>query len=368
MDAIVDRLFKYDGKFKPYKIVNFFAALMHLVNAILSVLLSSDTGKEISFPIRRTFVGWNKIDCNSTQTFSETSYGFQEFVVTPASTEKGFSINLLQLIVSFHALSFIFQAYAGYFTNYEEAISDRGVNPLRFFEYSLSASIMLICIALISNIVLLPSIVGLFFMSFSTMIIGGIAESLFDDYFVNSRNSAFNGENDVAISLRRIGWVAHYTGWIVLLAAYGAIIFDDFVLSVDKSGVELPFFVPFIVIGIFCFYMVFGLIQFVQLCLKDPCMRSAMFDEDPKKGTQSCDRVNNCFQRYPRVLGTACCCCFGEGCSALSLDMTVNEFVELAYVFNSLTTKTILGWVIISNLLGDEQMSGGDLPSLPTCP
>lgn len=42
--------------------------------------------------------------------------------------------------------------------------------------------------------------------------------------------------------------------------------------------------------------------------------------------------------------------------------MSVNEFVEFMFVFNSLTTKTILGWVIISNLLGDEQMTGGALP------
>ena len=359
---LVERLFKYEGKIKPYKVFNFLAALGHLVNAILSVTLSSDTGKEINFHIQRTYVAWEKIDCNSTnQTFDETSYGFQEFVITPASTEEGFKLNLMELIVSFHALSFVFQSLT-YFTNYDEAITDRGVNPLRFFEYSLSASIMLVCIALISNIVLLPSIIGLFFMSFATMILGGIAESLFDDYFVDSKSNSFNGDSDVVISLRRIGWIAHFTGWITLVAAYGAIIFDDFVLSVDKSGVELPWFVPFIVIGIFCFYNVFGLLQFAQLCLKDLCMRTARYGEVAQKGTRECNLINNFFTRYPNSFGRAFCCCFGEGCGREGPDMSVNEFVEFMFVFNSLTTKTILGWVIISNLLGDEQMTGGALP------
>ena len=80
----------------------------------MSITESSEAGKNINFPVYRTYVGWEELDCNATQnatqpTYSNTSYGFQEFIITPASTETGFSLNLLALIVSFHWLSFFFQ-------------------------------------------------------------------------------------------------------------------------------------------------------------------------------------------------------------------------------------------------------------------
>lgn len=360
---ICPSLFKYDNKVKPYKVVNFFAILGHLINVVLTFTLSSESGQNLNFNVRRTYVGWEKL--NSTNiTCSDTSYVVQDFVVTPASTQKGFELNLFALIVAFHLLSFFFQlaSYAPAF-NYDENISERGVNPLRFIEYSISASIMLVCIALVSNILLLPSIVALFFMSFATNIFGGIAELLFDDKLLETKNMQFNDDTDVGAMLRTIGWVAHFTGWITLIAAYGTMIFDDFQLSVHESGVELPWFVPFIVWGIFFFYSFFGLIQLFQLCMKDCCMRSCC-REKSDKGTQKCKRFNECFVNYPKTLGRAFCCCFGDGCGRDGPDMNVNEFVELVYVFNSLTTKTILGWVIISNLLSEEQRLDGDRPSL----
>lgn len=347
---IVDVLFKHNNEFKIYKIINFLAALVHLINGILSITLSSENGKNINFPIQRTFVGWDKLDCNSTlKSYSNTSFGFQEFIITPASTEEGFSVNLLGLIVSFHMLSFVFQMGV-YFTDYSDSITERGINFLRFCEYSVSASIMLLCIAFISNIVLLPSLVGLFFMSFATMILGGIAEGLFDDYIVNSKNNIYRDENYFTLYLRSLGWAAHLSGWVTLTAAYGVIIFDNFVLSVDKSGVELPWFVPFIVIGIFCFYMVFGAIQLIQLCYKDPCMGTVCGPLCGEKWYNPLRRGADIYITSPQREG-------------IFKGLNLNEFIELLYVFNSLTTKTILGWVIISNLLSDEQMSGGPLPT-----
>ena len=336
---VANLFFKHKDEFKLYKIINFVDALVHLINGILSITLASDTGKNITFPVQRTFVGWDT--CNSSYIPQNTSFGFRDFIITPASTEKGFDVNLLYLIVSFHWLSFVFQMGV-YFTDYSELITERGVNFLRFIEYSISASIMLLCIAFISNIVLLPSLVGLFFMSFATMILGGIAEALFDDSFVDATKKNYSkAEEYVPLYVRSLGWVAHLTGWVTLTAAYGVMIFDNFGLSVGKSDVAVPGFVTFIVIGIFCFYMVFGVIQLLQLCMKDPWMGAL------------CGNSRGKSLRLGKNIDITC----GR------LNVTLNEFVELLYVFNSLTTKTILGWVIISNLLSDQQMSGGPLPT-----
>lgn len=364
--SCVDFLFKYENRYRPFLIINFLAALGHLANAVFSIFGASDNGRKINFPVYRSYVAWDTLDCNSTNSsqYSDTSFGFQEFIITPASTEQGFSLNLLTLIVSFHLLSFAFQMVV-YMTDYSENIIERGINFLRFVEYSISASIMLVCIAFISNVVSLPSIMALFFMSFATMILGGIAEALFDDHMVNVRSSDYTNDY-IPMYLRTLGWFAHFTGWVTLLAAYGVIIFDSFVLSVDKSGVELPWFVPFIVIGIFYFYMVFGAIQLLQLCVKDPCMGTVWgpccgkkWYKPLRKGSDVSAELNIVTRAWNRI----CCCCRVRDDDLGAPPMNFNEFTELIYVFNSLIAKTILGWVIISQLLSDESMSGGPLPT-----
>ena len=68
--------------------------------------------------------------------------------------------------------------------HYVKDVLERGVNSLRFIEYSISASIMLVCLAILSNILKLYSLIGVGVLSAATMLFGLVAEVLFSDKYL----------------------------------------------------------------------------------------------------------------------------------------------------------------------------------------
>ena len=126
---------------------------------------------------------------------------------------------------------------------YQKEIED-GRNWLRWFEYSMTASIMLVVIARSSG-VHETWIVGLLATaSVLCMVLGGLAE---------------------ASKTRWVNIGATVLGWIVLLAAYSYIL-HTFVQTTKSSNV--PGFVYGIVWSMFAMYMSFGLIHVVHLYKK----------------------------------------------------------------------------------------------------
>ena len=158
------------------------------------------------------------------------------------------------LVISFHILSFIFQGIAeltnwtgpilGY--NYNEMISN-GKNPLRFIEYSFSASIMLISIALLNGITDINLIISIGILTTCCQLCGLVVEYI--------------EENKIKI-------LVHLIGWLQFCWAYGIII-DAFIVSIQESntnsGTQPPTFVYIIVIILFLLYSSFGLIQLSEL-------------------------------------------------------------------------------------------------------
>ena len=108
-----------------------------------------------------------------------------------------------------------------------------------------------------------------------------------------------------------IGKIVHVTAWVTMISAYGGIIIKYYILSIQESDVEPPLWVTLVIFTVMFLYLVFGGIQFVQLWFKAKYLRL----ETPKEIMKS-----------------------------------KNIQVELAYIVNSLVTKTILGWTIILNL------------------
>ena len=206
------------------------------------------------------------------------------------------------LVISFHILSFIFQGIAeltnwtgpilGY--NYNEMISN-GKNPLRFIEYSFSASIMLISIALLNGITDINLII-------SIGILNGITDiNLIISIGILTTCCQLCGLVVEYIEENKIKILVHLIGWLQFCWAYGIII-DAFIVSIQESntnsGTQPPTFVYIIVIILFLLYSSFGLIQLSELIV----------DINP----------------YTK---------------------------EKLYVILSLTSKLILGWMIFSNVL-----------------
>lgn len=400
----------HKGVFRWFIAINIAAAIGHLVNVIATFALSSKQGREAMYPIYQTYAEWTtkEFACDSGMNLN-SSYEIirpvdeMPLVVTPTTTAIVYKLSLFWLIVSFHMLSFLFQIsipvidfIANRFQlrygrschkHYVKDVLERGVNSLRFVEYSISASIMLVCLAILSNILKLYSLIGVGVLSAATMLFGLIAEVLFSDAYlamgVTKRvemrevrpqalvgRATFNNEfvvrdmsvaseimpvvpmDSLAKDLRRLGWIAHFSGWITMGAAYGGILVQHFFWSVSKSeeanpdGPSAPDFVRFLIIALAILYNIFGFSQLFQMCAKDPWMGVCTGRKD-KCG---------CLRYETESKGAGY-----DGRKILCCRVTLNEGIERFYVFNSLITKTILGWTIIAQLLGEEQSIGTDV-------
>lgn len=396
----------HEGKFRWFIPLNILAAIGHLANVVATFALSSQQGRESMYPIYQTYAEWrtNEDACTSGMDLSssyEVIGNETRLVVTPTATAVVYKLSLFWLIVSFHFLSFIFQIgipAVDYIANrfrfrygrschkhYVKDVLERGVNSLRFIEYSVSASIMLVCLAILSNILKLYSLIGIGVLSCATMLFGLIAEVLFSDKYLSVDmtkkmeiiqpqalvgRATFNNEfvvnalpveqqavarypdDAIAKDLRRLGWIAHFSGWITMGAAYGGILIQHFFWSVQKSeeanpdGPSAPDFVRFLIIALAVLYNIFGFAQLFQLCAKDPWMGVWSGRND----TCGCMKYEGS-SKGAGYDGRKITCC----------RVSLNEGIERFYVFNSLFTKTLLGWTIISRLLSEEQGIGTEV-------
>ena len=135
---------------ESFEIVNWVAAGGHLFNAVLTLVIGDDK----QYQIYDTYASWTPYNstapCPPNQYIVEGSEG--TFLVNPRDKVSMMSLSLLWLIFAFHILSALFQGYTGFSRDYVTNIKQRGVNLLRFVEFSSSASILLVRIVVVSGI------------------------------------------------------------------------------------------------------------------------------------------------------------------------------------------------------------------------
>lgn len=320
-----------------YEIINYVAAMAHLVQCILTIFPEQSA----YVPIQETYIDWRDGGCTSNATAT-----INDFALVPTRIVTH-EISLKWLIVAFHGLSFVFELFATdpffgcsraslfakWRRNYIKRV-ESGTNYIRFVEYSASASVMLIAIALTSGIWDSYALIGIGFLTFATMVFGGIAEQLFSDNIVKMERAPDTKENKImstdypiTFKLRKLAWYSHFAGWFTMLAAYG-IILRTFIFANMHSQRSAPEFVWAIVFGIFALYNVFGVVQFVQLAGKT----SPNIILPPALGGQ-CEPVD-----------------LGERSTP-----AWNRKIEMAYVVNSLVSKTLLGLLIYFNVIMGER-------------
>ena len=199
---------------------------------------------------------------------------------------------------------------------YKESVAS-GQNYLRFIEYSFSASIMLIAIALLNGVFDINLIACIAVLTAATQICGIISE-----YFLAQDADRFF----------IMACISHATGWLLFFCAYG-VIFHAFIRSAtDDPDVQPPDFVWVIVFLIFGFYGIFGAVQLAELCCLKP-----MF-----KGCCSlCD--NNRFCRTVKESNI-------DG-QITKVKRCNYQCKEMSYVIMSLASKLSLGWLIYTNFL-----------------
>ena len=341
------------GSMYPFEVVNWIAVVGHFLSFLfMFILYPYDTPFEI--PYTETYIKWNQLKNETGNETCAPSLGRinttdpeEDFCIgVVTDTIPGSGVNLGILIIAFHVLSFLFQGLAGlsmcwsggigvgrFRFRYTTEIS-KGRNLLRFVEYGFSASIMLVAIALLNGVTDINLIACIAVLTAATQIAGLVCEYLL---------AKDDDDGDWLIAL-----LLHLIAWMQFFCAYGVIMHAFVRSATQDKDIRPPDFVWVIVLAIFAFYAVFGMVQVAELL----CYKSRLCN--------CCNDVRSCRVGGPKKIqdkdGNLV---YEEGkkkkVAREPEDVTkyrINyQCKEMTYVTLSLASKLVLGWLIFTNFL-----------------
>lgn len=205
---------------------NLFMGSLHFLQAML-VLFISDPTKGV-VPIT---INYLRFDPVLTKLF-------------PATREL-FTVNLAWFVIGFFLLSsfahfFIGTVYKGKY----EADLKLGINKVRWYEYALSASVMMVAISLLSGIYDLSSLIMIFTL----------------DAVMNLLGLAMERENQ---GKSNINWFTFILGCIAGIVPW--IVYGIYVYGANQyGGGNIPTFVYWIYVSIFIFFNSFAINMYLQ--------------------------------------------------------------------------------------------------------
>jgi hypothetical protein len=199
-------------------------AVLHFLQGVAMVALAEG----VLWPITRTRYGFDP----------ETETIFPE-------TVSFVDANLPLLVAGFLFISAVAHALIAT-VRYDSYVQylDRGMNPYRWYEYSVSASLMIVVIAMLAGVWDLGTLVSLF---------GLIAVMNLAGLVMEQRNES---TDDTDWTPYWVGVIAGIVPWIVIGIT--------FVGSVTASSGEFPEFVIYIYVSIFVFFNLFALNMVLQ--------------------------------------------------------------------------------------------------------
>lgn len=219
-DTIPDKS-KYDG----LRLFNLVMGLFHSIQGGVMLLVAND----FRLPLTTSFLQFDIATRTSTNVLEEVG----ELKLAP------FVALFLFISAFFHFLLASPLAYDWYIKNLRNKI-----NYARWYEYSVSSSVMIVIIAMLCGIYDIPSLIMLFSLN-ATMNLFGLMMELHNQ------------------TTKKTNWTAYIFGvfagivpWIVI-AAY-------FIGAVESVGDVVPDFVYGILISIFIFFNVFAINMFLQ--------------------------------------------------------------------------------------------------------
>ncbi|MDX9739537.1 MAG: heliorhodopsin HeR [Candidatus Dojkabacteria bacterium] len=215
-----------DNKLKGLNKFNLFMSALHFLQAC-AVFFLSDPDKG-NVPITLTFL---KFDAVLTK-------------LVPA-TEELFTVNLAWFVIAFFLLSSLAHLFIAttYRKKYESDLKI-GINRVRWFEYALSASVMMVAISLLSGIYDISSLVMIFAL----------------DAVMNLLGLAMEKENQ---GKEKPNWLTFIIGCVAGIVPW--IVFGIYVYGSSKfGGGNIPDFVYWIYVSIFIFFNSFAINMVLQ--------------------------------------------------------------------------------------------------------
>ena len=208
---------------------NLVMAALHFIQGVAVVILSTNA----SFPVTTNYL---TLDTLASKSGSP---------VLVSATRHLADINLAYLVAAFFFISAAAHLFIAtvYRKTYEEDLK-RGINKARWFEYSISASIMMIAIAMLSGVYDLSSLLMIFVLDFVMNMMGLVME------VHNQTTKKTNWLSYV------IGCIAGFVPWIV---------FAIYVAGARSYGSgQIPSFVYWIYLSMFIFFSSFAINMYLQ--------------------------------------------------------------------------------------------------------
>ena len=203
--------------------LNFIAAILHAGQGAAVLVLA----KNFSLPVNASYLDYN----SSTQHLFATQHHL-------------FNLSLPWLVAGFFFLSALFHlAVATFYNKTYVANLAKGINKARWFEYSLSASIMMVAIAMLVGVYDLASLVMIFALV-AIMNLTGLAMEVYNQ-----------GREKINWLAYKIGSLAGIVPWLVVALYFWATRYG--------SG-HPPTFVYYIFVSIFVFFSCFALNMWLQ--------------------------------------------------------------------------------------------------------
>lgn len=232
---------------------------LHFIQFIVAVSVKYGKNLRSTFPTHLYYAVWpDKLD--AAQGFVNVSTG-------------NYSIDLAWCVAAFFLLSSVFQLLSIVpfcWQNYMRS----GIHPLRWIEYSFSASCLMLTAAVIAGINDFHFVLLIFAANFTVMMLGLIQEQRAQMYRTMAELSKPKTKNFVNF----IEYLMpHVLGWI-LYAVLWYILYDKFLLASSHVGSKHP---PGLVQAFYAFNFIlftgFGVLQFVQMFLYYNCIQEQRF-------------------------------------------------------------------------------------------
>lgn len=204
--------------------------ILHAVQALLVLLLSNSS----TFPITTSYL---TLDAAATEATGSP--------VLTAAQRTLFDLNMAYLIVGFFALSAIAHGLIAtvYRKKYEKNLR-KGINKARWIEYSLSASTMMVAIALLSGVYDLSSLIMIFALDAIMNLMGLVMEVTNQDK-------------------EKPNWLSYWIGCLAGIVPW--VVFGVYVWGASAYGAgEIPTFVYWIYGSIFLFFNSFAINMYLQ--------------------------------------------------------------------------------------------------------
>ncbi len=213
-----------DSQYKGLRRFNLIMGFLHLIQGVFMILVSNDT----TYPIFTNYLSFD-IATRSLKPNTELFYN-----VPFGLAVAGF---LLISAVAHFYLSTI--GYGRYVENLK-----KGMNPIRFYEYALSSSLMIVLIGMLIGLWDLGAIILIFALN-ATMNLFGIMMELHNQHTKKTDWTAFI-----------YGCIAGIIPWVVIMLY--------FVGAVNSGDAKPPAFVYAIVPTLFVFFNIFAINMVLQ--------------------------------------------------------------------------------------------------------